>query len=72
MGVLGLLGSVFGFFSGLVKFFTTRQEQAVGAAAQAQKDTQVAVKTETAIAQAEVDAPKGQADIIVSMERGTF
>ena len=56
--VLGLLSSVASLALKVWGYFVTRSEQKAGADAQSARDTAGSLKAETAIAQAEADAPK--------------
>lgn len=65
-----VVGKLFGKPAG-----PSQEAQAAAKAATAQADlttTQQALKTETAVAQAEVAAPKTQADVVASLDKGNF
>lgn len=61
-----VFSAISGFISLALKvwdWFTTRSEQKQGADAQTGRDNAAAVKVESAIAQAEVDAPKTDVEV---------
>ena len=72
MGLLGLLGGAFKALAVWLGFMERRADQKAGAVAQAAQDTQEAVKVEAAVAQAAVDAPKSQAEVMAALNAGTF
>ena len=70
--ILGFFGGLFKAFAAFLGFEQRRADQKAGAVAQAGVETQQAVVTEVAIAQAEADAPRTQAAVVDSLNAGTF
>ena len=77
--MLGFIASILGFFGSIgsaigdvVSYFTKQANIKEGEQIQAQAGTAQAAKTETAIAQAEVDAPETAPEVEKSLDNGTF
>ena len=70
--LVGLISGISKLFSVLVGWFQRRNDVKAGEQIQAAHETAVSANTETAIAEAEVAAPKTQAAVVAALESGTF
>jgi hypothetical protein len=70
--IIGIFVSIVGWIGKLYSWLTSKKEQKIGATNQAVKEISATAKTETAIANAEVNAPKSIDAIIDREENGTF
>ena len=72
MAIIEIIMSVIGWVGSFVSLLSRRAEQKQGAVAQAQKETVQTAKVDTAIANAEVTAPRTMDDVIEREKAGTF
>jgi hypothetical protein len=70
--ILGLLRGLATFASELMGFLREKHDQDVGAAIEAGRVSEVAARTEAAIAKAEVEAPTTKAGVIDDLKKGEF
>ena len=70
--ILGIIGTLVSWIGGLVSLFSKRAQQQQGAIAQAQEEISQVAKVETAIADAEAQAPRNMDEVIQREKEGTF
>ena len=63
LSVIGFLGSIASLALHAWQWWNARKDKKAGADAQSARDTAKALKAETAIAQAEADAPKSDSEV---------
>lgn len=72
MGWLSAIGSLLKIVGVILGLVQQSREQQTGVDLQAGADAEKVAKTETAIAEAEANAPKDQAGLVSSLQSGSF
>ena len=72
LSAVGALGSIAGLLTAALGWLQRWADEDAGAQKEALAVTTSTAKTETAIAQAEVDSPRAQAAIVTELDQGKF
>ncbi len=72
LGILSFLGALAPLLNAVLGWIERQSDQQAGAQIEAGAVTQVTAKTQAAIAQAVVNAPKTKAQLVSSLQAGTF